>query len=66
MSRSITWGSACIVHIEHAYGFSPVWVRSCRGTALLSLNRRGHIEQAYGFSPVWDVHSCAGQRGSCW
>ena len=26
--------------------FSPVWICSCWGTALLSLNRIGHIEQA--------------------
>ena len=32
--------------------FSPVWVRSCRGTAPLLVNQRGHIEQAYGFLPV--------------
>ena len=43
----------CFGHIEQAYGFSPVWVRSCGATALLLANRRGHIEQAYGFSPVW-------------
>ena len=41
-------------HIEQAYGFSPVWVRSCGGTAFLLVNRVGHI---YGFSPVW-VRSC--------
>ena len=33
-------------HIEQAYGFSPVWVCSCRATALLVVNRRGHMEQA--------------------
>ena len=43
----------------HQASFSPVWARSCRGTSLLSLNRRGHIEQAYGFSPVW-LRSCRG------
>ena len=40
-------------HIEQAYGFSPVYVRSCRGTWLLSLTRIGHIEQAFDVSPVW-------------
>ena len=31
---------------DQAQGFSPVWVRSCRGTAPLLMKRMGHMEQA--------------------
>ena len=35
------WPSRRRGHIEQAYGFSPVWVRSCGATELFSLNRTG-------------------------
>ena len=32
--------------VSRPWPYSPVWVRSCRGTARLSLKRIGQIEQA--------------------
>ena len=51
-----------LAQMEQAYGFSPVWVRSCLvvgffwfflGAWACVLNFFAHIEQGYGFSPVW-------------
>ena len=44
--------SACMGHIEHGHGFSPVYVRSCLAMLPLSENRLGQRDHWNGFSPV--------------
>ena len=45
--------AALYVHLSHAYGFSPVWVRMWLSRLLLRAALYVHLSHAYSFSPVW-------------
>ena len=51
-------------HMEHAYGFSPVWIRSCAVAWLWWLNCLGQNEQQKGtVSVAWTRSCCASLPG---
>ena len=59
-----------IGHMEQAYGFSPVWARSCTVASLWYLNCLGQKEQEMAASLVVWTRSCcaslAGLRNRFW
>jgi len=44
-----------LLHSEHLYGFSPVWIRMWTFRIPDRLNVLSHIRHLYGFSPVWTL-----------